>query len=1043
MRTPQDLPRRFPRASRRTRVLLVLGIVVLIILIASLRGLANFWTDYLWFQSVGFTSVFKGVLLTKVILSVVFIAIFFAILMGSLTVADRLAPLEVDSATTNELVLRYRDFGYSHGLRIRIVVSLIFAVLGGIGADRQWNHWDLFRYQVSFGIKDPQFHRDVGFYVFELPFIRFLISWAFEAVVVTLIVTVVFHYLNGGILPQAARERVRPAVKAHLSVLLGVLAIIKAVGYYYDRLALVLSRTHVVDGATATSVHADAPAKVLLIFIAIISALLFLANIRQRGWVLPAVGVGLWALVSVLVGAAYPALYQALRVKPSELTKETQYIGRNIQATRSAYGLDKVVAPTNYSYSPTLAAPEIQGNSPQAQVNQQTIANVRLLDPAVNLLNTFNKYQSQRAYYSFNGLDLDRYNYNTGPNGSPQETATVTSVRELNGSVPSGFVNQHLQYTHGYGAIQAPISESGVQPGGTPNFTLAGLPPTSSQPPVSLSANGSEVYFGEGPDTGGYVVAGSKTAELDYENSQTGQQVRTTYTGKGGVDAGSLLRRAAFALRFGDANFLLSGQITPSSKVMFYRNIVQRVQKAAPFLRYDSDPYSVVLGQQVYWVIDAYTVSNDYPYSQEANLDGLPASSGLQTNFNYVRNSVKVVISAYDGSMHFFDMNTGDPILKVYERAFPDLFTPVAKADTLFPGITSHWRYPENIFQIQTNMYGRYHLTAPSDFYSQAQAWAVSPDPGSGVLNPNTQIGATVIGSNGQPVIEVNRLQPQYIEAALPNTNQQGVNFLLITPFVPISTTGSSQNLTAFMTASSDPGTYGQLTAYQLPAGVTVDGPGLISNAIRSNAAISSELTLYDQSGSQVELGEVDVVPIDQTLLYIEPVYVESTSARIPTLDDVVVVYNGKAYHSSNSSLDEALCNIQNPDLSHPFSNYCSTPFALETPNLPVTGGSGGTAPTSTTTTTAPSPTTPGTAPTGSTVQSLLALANQDLANAQVALTQQNLGQYEADVKAATAAIKAANALPPSAASGGSTTTTAPATTTTGPGTTSTTAPKG
>jgi uncharacterized membrane protein (UPF0182 family) len=1018
MRTPQDLPRRLPRASRRTRVIAVVALVVLIVLIASLRGLANFWTDYLWFQSVGFTSVFKGVLLTKVVLSLVFITLFFGLMLTSLTVADRLSPTEVDP-NANELVVRYRDFAYNRGLRIRVVVSLIFAVLGGIGADRQWNHWDLFRYRVSFGVTDQQFHKDVGFYVFELPFIRFLVGWAFDAVVVIFIVTTVFHYLNGGINVQAPRERVRPAVKAHLSVLLGVLALIKAVGYYYDRLALVLSRSHVVDGATATSVHADAPAKFLLIFIAIVSAGFFLANIRQRGWVLPAVGVGLWALVSVLLGAAYPAVYQALRVKPSELTRETPYLIDNINATRAAYGLDQVATPSGYSYSPTLSSSEVAGNSPQAQVNQQTISNVRLLDPAVNLLNTFNKYQSQRAYYSFNNLDLDRYNL-AEPNGSSQETATVTSIRELNSSVPSGFVNQHLQYTHGYGAIQSPIGESGVNSDGTPNFTLSGLPPTSQQSATRLSPEGSQIYFGEGPDTGGYVIADSKTPELNYEDS-AGNQTSITYQGKGGVDAGSLVRRAAFALRFGDANFVLSGQITPTSKVMYYRNILQRVQKAAPFLRYDSDPYSVVLNGKVYWVIDAYTITNNYPYSQQANLDGLPPNSGLQTKFNYVRNSVKVVVSAYDGSMHFFDMGTNDPILKVYERAFPDLFTPVSRANSIYPGITSHWRYPENIFQIQTNMFGRYHLTNPSDFYSQAQAWAVSPDPGSGALNSNTAIGSTVLGSNGQPVVQVNRLQPQYIEAAPPNTKQQGVNFLLITPFVPISATGSSQNLTAFMTASSDQGAYGRLSLYELPAGVTVDGPGLISNAIRSNTAISSELTLYDQSGSLVELGEVDVVPVDQTLLYIEPVYVESTSAHIPTLDDVVVVYNGKAYHSQNSGLDNALCQIQNPDGSKPFaSTYCNTAFAQESPNLPINGtaggGSGSSSSTSTSTTTPP--TTSGTVPPGATVQSLLAQANQDLANAQAALAQQNLGQYEADVKAATQAIKQANSLPPSGSSG-------------------------
>lgn len=1023
MRTPPDLPRRLPRASRRTRILLVVAVVVLIVLILSLRGLASFWTDYLWFQSVHFTSVFKGVLLTKVVLSVVFIAIFFGLLMASLFMVDRLGPYDADPTAANEAVLRWRDFAEGRSRWVRLVVAGAFGLLGGIGADREWNNWDLFRYRVSFGISDPQFHKDIGFYVFELPFIQFLVTWAFEAMVVVFILTAVYSYLNGGIVPQAAHERVRPAVKAHLSVLLAVLALIKAVGYYYDRLALVLNRSYVVNGATATDVHAAAPAKLLLVFIAIISAVLFLANLRQRGWILPAVGVVLWALVSVLAGAAYPALYQALRVNPSELTRESTYIARNIDATRAAYDLDNVASPTNYSYSATVTTDQIQGSSPQAQVDQQTLANVRLLDPAVNLLNTFNKDQALRQYYSFNDLDLDRYLLNV--NGSPQETATVTSVRELNSNVGSGFVNQHLIYTHGYGAVQAPISEAGVQADGNPNFTLENVPPTTSQPATQLDATtdnqltGPDVYYGVGPDTSGYVIGNSKTPELDYEENN-GNQLTNHYNGSGGVDAGSLVRRAAFALRFGTLNFLLSGQITPTSKVIYYRNIVQEAQKAAPFLQFDSDPYAVILNGGIYWVMDAYTTTNNYPYSQEAILNGLPANSGLNINFNYIRNSVKVVISAYTGQMTFFDMGTKDPILAVYERAFPDLFKPVAEADTLYPGITAHWRYPEDYFQVQTNMFGRYHLTNVDEFYSQAQAWTVSPDPGSGVLTSASAIGATVIGANGQPVTVVKPLAPQYIEAALPDTGQSTVNFSLITPFVPLSNNGSSQNLTAFMTGSSDPGTYGDLTLYQLPPNEAVEGPVLIANAIRANPAISQELTLLGQQGSQVELGEVDVVPLANTLLYVEPVYVESDSTQIPLLDDVVVVYNGKAYHSSNAGLDEALCQIVNPDGSHPFSNYCGTPYADETPLS--TNTTTPTSPTSTSTstsTTTLAPTT-GTAPVGTTISSLLAAANQDLDNAQTALVQGNLAAYQSDVNAAHAAVAQAEAMAGGSASGSS-----------------------
>ena len=998
MRTPSDMPRRLPRASRRSRIIAAVVVVVLVVLIASLSGIAHFWTDYLWFQSVGFTSVFRGVLVTKIFLAVVFVAIFFVLMWVNLIVADRHAPFDTTLAEQDELVSRYRDLVMPRGRVVRAVTALIFALLAGIGANREWNNWDLLRYHINFGVKDPQFHKDVGFYVFELPFIKFLIGWTFEALAVVLVVTAVAHYLNGGIHLQGSERRVTAAVKTHLSVLLGALAVVKGIDYYFQRFELVLSRNHVVNGATATNVHADLPARTLLIAIAAIAAALFLINIRQRGWTLPAVAVALWLLVYVLVGAAYPALYQALRVSPSESTKEQPYIQRNINATRAAYGLDNVKTDDNYNYSPTVTQSEVQGTSPQQLANQQTLANVRLLDPSVNLKNTFDKYQAQRAYYQFNDLDLDRYPLATAGSGTPQLTATVAAVRELNSaaSVLSGFVNKHLGYTHGYGAVLAPIGQAGVNPDGTPNFSLSELPP-AGQPP--LSANGSEIYYGIGNDTSGYVIAASKTQELDYE-SNNGAQVTTSYTGKGGVDAGSIIRRAAFALRFRDANFILSGQINPSSKVMYIRNINDRVRKAAPFLKYDSDPYAVILDNQVYWVIDAYTTTDNYPYSQNAITDRVTGSD-LDSTFNYVRNSVKVVVSAYDGSMHFFVTKTDDPIIRVYERAFPDLFTPIDRADSIIPGIVAHFRYPEDIFKVQTNMFGRYHLTSAKDFYTQAQAWAVSPDPGSGQLTQSSQIGQSVLGSNGQlgppPVA---RLQPQYLLAHLPGSTQQ--SFMLMTPYVPLSTSTERQNLTAFMTASSDPNDYGTLRLFVTPAGQNVDGPALIANAIRSNISISTELSFLNQNGSTVELGEVVIVPIDQTLVYVQPVYVESSSNQVPTLKDVIVVYNSIAYHSSNASLDNALCQVANPDGSQPFSNYCNTTAANATPLVP--SGTGGTGTPGSPSTTVPSNGAP-------TVASLLAQAQAALNAANTALKNGDLATYQADVNKALGYLNQAEQL--------------------------------
>ncbi|MBO0729760.1 MAG: UPF0182 family protein [Acidimicrobiaceae bacterium] len=1001
MRTPTDMPRRLPRPSRRLRLIGLIAVVVLILLLLSLRGLARFWTDYLWFQSVHFTSVFRGVLLTKILLAVVFCLIFFGLMLASLTIADRLAPEVLPDGFSDELVERYRAVVAPHGRWVRIVTAAVFALFGGIGADKQWNNWDLFRYHVSFGRSDPLYHNDIGFYVFQLPFIRFLISWFFSAFVVILIVTAVAQYLNGGIRFQGQGQRVSSAVKTHLSVLLGILAIIKAVGYYFDRLALVLSTRYVVDGATATVVHATRPAKTLLIAIAIIAAALFLYNIRQKGWLLPAVAVGLWALVWVLVGAVYPAVYQALRVSPSEQTREAPYIQRNINATLQAYGLDNVQTQP-FAGSASIQASQITGNSPSEIANQQTLANVRLLDPSVDLLNTFDKYQAFRTYYQFNSLSLDRYpmpaSVTGGSSNNSQLTATISSVRELNNQVPSGFVNSRLAYTHGYGAVVAPISEYGANSDGTPNFTLSDLPPSGTP---NLNETGSQVYYGIGSETGGYVIADSKTPELDYEN-QKNQQITTKYAGSGGVSAGGFIRRLAFALRFGDPNMVLSGQINDSSKVMYIRNIRARVQKTAPFLKYDADPYAVVLNNQIWWIQDAYTTTDNYPYAERANTDRVASNSGLDSTFNYVRNSVKVVINAYNGSMYFFVMDSNDPIIKVYERAFPDLFTPLSKANKLIPGITDHFRYPEDIFKVQTNMYGRYHLTAAKDFYTQSQAWSVSQDPGSGPLSESS-VGAQIL-PNGQPAPPA-RLQPQYLLAHPPDETSQ--SFLILTPYVPVSPSDKQQNLTAFMTASSDPSNYGTLTLYTTPPGLNVDGPGQIANVIKSNTEISEELTLLNTQSSIVELGEVAVVPIDQTLLYVQPIYVESAANHIPVLKDVVVVYNGNAYHSKNASLDLALCQITNSDGSKPFGSYCNTPQAKEqttvatNPTAPTNNG--GSTPSSTTTTTTTPATTPTTTPSGqvppppagATVSSLLQQATTAFSQAKQALSSGDLGRYQ------------------------------------------------
>jgi uncharacterized membrane protein (UPF0182 family) len=1015
------MPRQLPRTSRRLRVGVLVAVVVLILLLTTVRGAARFYTSYLWFKEVGFTSVFRGVLVTKVLLAVTFCIVFFVMLFVSLTVSDRFAPVSLPDDTQDELVLRYRDIVTPVGRWVRIGAAVIFALFAGIGTNKEWNNFDLFRYRVSFNAADPEYHRDIGFYVFQLPFIRFLLGWAFEAVIVVLLVTAVSQYLHGGIRFQGSGPRVTAAVKTHVSLLLGILAIIQGINYYFDRLALVLSTSHVVDGATATSIHANKPADELLIAIAVIAAVLFLLNIRAKGWTLPVVGVIVWALVWILVGHVYPALYQSLRVNPSELSREAPYIQRNIQATRVAYGLNDVKTVQNFDGTSTVSSQQINGNSPQDVANRNTLSNVQLLDPN-QLVTTVDKLQSLRTFYSINSLQVDRYKLNG------VLTETLIGVRELNNQVSSGFTTQHLQFTHGYAAAVAPANQSGVDESGDPNFSLSNVPPVGAPSLASTGSQGdkgAQVYFGEGSDANGYVIADSKQEELDYEASN-GTEVSGHYAGSGGVTAGNILRRAIFALSFGSPDILISGQVTSSSRIIYNRNITERVQKAAPFLKYDAEPYSVILNNQIYWIVDAYTVTANYPYSQDASTNRVSGASGLSGTFNYVRNSVKVVVNAYTGKMYFFVVDPGDPIINVYEHAFPDLFTPGSEADAKIPGITSHWRYPQDLFKVQTNMYGRYHLTQTTAFFDQANAWNISPDPGSG--RPGTLNVYTTTGANGQITSHTKELNPSYEVAALPGQDTQ--QFLSIQPFVPLSAQATRPNLTAVMFAGNDPGQYGKLSVYETPPNETVESPPLAQSIVNQTAVISSELTLLNQQGSEVELGELVTVPIANTLLYVQPVYVQASSNPIPVLKDVIVVYNGTAYHSDNASLDGALCQITNEPVNseHPFSRYCHTAAATrpKTQVTKPTTNTGGTTTTTTPTTTPPSTATtlPVTAPNGQSVAQLLADAQKAYAAASAALKSGDLATYQKDIAQAQADVNEAASLEGS--SGTTTTTTRP-----------------
>jgi uncharacterized protein len=883
VRPPSDIPR-IPRQVSRRRRWIIAVLIVLIILFAFLRTFAVFYTDALWFSSVSLHSVWVKLFEIKAGLLVGFAVAFAVMLLASLIVAERLAPKGPSLDAEDEFVKRYQEVIGPYARWLRVGVVVVLSLIVGSQAVGQWNNWILFNNSTPFDATDPQFHRNVSYFVMTLPFEQFLVHWTLVALFVVLLVTLLSHYLNGGIRMQGSRPRVRPAVKAHISVILGLLALVKAVGYYLARFNLDLSSNGYVQGASYTDVHARLPALELLILVSLAAAVLLIYNIRRQGWALPILGVGLWFLVALTAGTIYPAAVQALKVNPAQNSLERPYIQRNIDATRAAMGIEHVQT-IQYPASSSLTASELSANS-------DTLANVRLWDPT-QTQQTFDKLQDIRTQYQFNSLAVDRYLVNG------IETPVIVGVREINDSdLPSSsWVNTTLQYTHGYGMVISPANTTTSN--GDPVFAVGGVPPVSNSglPTVTQPS----VYFGL--SNSGYVVANTEQPEIDYQLSD-GTNVETHYKGNGGVQLSNFFDQAMFAIRFNDFNLLISNQITDKSRLMFDRGVQARVSKAAPFLSLDADPYPVLLDGQIDWVQDAYTTTDNYPYAENADTSALPAGSGLNQNFNYVRNSVKVLINAYTGRMTFYVMDPSDPIIQTYEKAFPGMFTPASKMSA---ELRAHLRYPEDIFTVQASMYGKYHITQAASFYSAADAWTLSPSPGSGSPSQALQTTLTT-NAQGEEVStgQLVRMAPIYQELRLPGQDEQ--TFSLLDAFVPISGQSQIQTLSGFMIAGSDPGHYGQLQMFVTPRNNPVNGPSIVSAQIDATPSVSREITLLNSNGSSALLGNVLMIPIADSLLYIQPLYVESSRNAVPELQMVIAVY-GKQY-SIQPTLSAALSQV-------------------------------------------------------------------------------------------------------------------------------------
>ena len=838
---------------------LTLTIVILVVLSGVLLSLSGFYADWLWFKSVDFTSVWTTVLTTKIFLFVVAGLLTSSIILLNIIIAYKRRPLYVPLSIEADNLERYR--AQIEPIKRWVVLALAVGLFyfAGTSGSAMWESWLLFKNSTSFGVKDAQFNMDISFFAFKLPFYQTLIAWAISTLILSIIAAAVVHYLYGGIRLQVQEDRTTVAARVQLSVLLGGVVLMKAVAYWFDRYQLALKESKLITGLTYTDVNATLPAKAILAAIAVVCALLFFANIIRRSWVLPAAGTALLVVSSVLIAGIYPGAIQQFQVKPSESSKEAPFIQRNIDATRSAYGLDDV---SISDYQATVAT-----NTGQLADDAATIANIRLMDPNV-LSATFRQLQQIRPYYSFpESLDVDRYTVD----GVKRDV--VLAVRELNieGNPSRNWINDHLVYTHGFGLVAAYGNDRDVD--GKPKFAVGNLPPTGA-----LGKFEPRVYFGENVPNYS-IIGGVKTdtpVEFDYpdDTSPNGQR-NYTYTGTGGVPVGSLINKVIFALKYQEQRILLSNLINKDSKILFERNPRDRVAKVAPWLTLDGDPYPALVDGKIMWIIDGFTTSAGYPYSRQSVLSNViadiqgSATIGAQRNrtVNYIRNSVKATVDAYNGTVTLYEWNEKDPVLKTWAKAFPNTIKPKSEISAQ---LLEHIRYPEDLFRVQREILSSYHVKTAEAFYGGQDFWRVPRDP--------STFGAN---ASAQP--------PYYLTLQMPGTKKPV--FSLTTPFVP---RGGRENLSAFAVVNSDPGPdYGKISVLQLPRNTNIAGPSQVASNFEAKPEVANSLSLLRRGGSDVVLGNLLTLPVGGGLLYVQPVYVRATSntAAYPLLQKVLVSF--------------------------------------------------------------------------------------------------------------------------------------------------------
>lgn len=834
----------------------ILTIAFLVVFFSSFISWgAGLYIDWLWFKSLNYQSVFVTYLFSELGIGFAvgifaFLFLFVNLLFTRRSVINAARSLQFEAESDLEEGNVFHQIPWSQYINNRnlttvfVVISLILAYLLGKAATGNWIILQKFLNPTMFGIADPVFQKDIGFYVFSLPFYQFLYKISMWLVVVAAFLVAVIYFLPSFITGDLQRFFKSADVRYHLSLLGAVFFFVRAGGYQLQKYMLLYSEKGVVYGAGYADIHASLLAYKVLFYLALLTGVVLLANVFLRRFRLVLYSVGFLIVASIALSGVYPALVQKLRVTPNEMELERPYIEHNIKFTRLAYDLDKIEK-KDFPAGRTLTLKDIQEN-------RDIVQNIRLWDHRP-LQQTYSQLQEMRTYYEFKDIDVDRYVIDG------QYRQVMLSARELNVELlpeqAKTWVNMHLKFTHGYGIAMSPVNE--VTGEGLPRYFVKDIPPIT---PANLKIERPEIYYGEA--TTNYVIVKTRTQEFDYPLGE--ENAWTTYQANSGVQVSNIFRRALFALVLKDYKLLLSGDITNESLILFYRDIQTRVPKIAPFLLYDKDPYIVAANGKLYWMWDAYTVSNMFPYAE-------PFKNGL----NYIRNSVKVVVDAYTGEVTFYAVDPEEPLLKTYQKIFPNMFVPLAEMPA---ELKSHIRYPADLFTIQADKYAVYHMEDYRVFYNKEDKW-----------NRATEL----YGRKEQT------MDSYYTILKL--EGEEKAEFVQIMPFTP----QKKNNMIGWLTARSDGENYGKLLLYEFPKQELTFGPMQIETRINQNAYISQQISLWDQAGSQVIRGNMMVIPVKDALLYVEPLYLQTEKSKMPELRRVIVAHGEQIV--MEPTLDEAI----------------------------------------------------------------------------------------------------------------------------------------